>query len=85
MRNLMGDAMLHAGRRPRARHRGQGDGGRCKLNVSDGGPGIPASERDVVLRRFHRLNHGNEPGSRLGLAIVAWNTPTSSQDAFVRP
>jgi two-component system sensor histidine kinase QseC len=47
------------------------DGGRCKLSVSDSGPGIPANERDLVLHRFHRLNHGDAPGSGLGLAIVA--------------
>jgi two-component system, OmpR family, sensor histidine kinase QseC len=45
--------------------------GQCRLCVSDSGPGIPASERDAVLRRFHRLDQGTQPGSGLGLAIVA--------------
>ena len=44
--------------------------GRPQLRVSDSGPGIPAEERDAVLRRFHRLQQGNQPGSGLGLAIV---------------
>ncbi|MGE5471018.1 MAG: ATP-binding protein [Bacteroidota bacterium] len=42
----------------------------CRFTVSDSGPGIPASEREAVLRRFHRLNHPDQPGSGLGLAIV---------------
>jgi len=45
--------------------------GHCRLCVSDSGPGIPAGERDAVLRRFHRLDQGTQPGSGLGLAIVA--------------
>ena len=45
--------------------------GHCRLSVSDSGPGIPAGERDAVLRRFHRLDQGTQPGSGLGLAIVA--------------
>jgi two-component system sensor histidine kinase QseC len=42
----------------------------CRIAVSDSGPGIPADERNAVLRRFHRLNHSGQPGSGLGLAIV---------------
>lgn len=41
------------------------------LNVCDSGPGIPAAERDAVLRPFHRLDSGHTGGSGLGLAIVA--------------
>jgi two-component system, OmpR family, sensor histidine kinase QseC len=44
--------------------------GCCTLSVSDNGPGIPPTEREAVLRRFHRLNADGEPGSGLGLAIV---------------
>ena len=47
------------------------EGGRCRLCVSDSGPGIPPGERESVLRRFHRLDQGTQPGSGLGLAIVA--------------
>ena len=42
----------------------------CRLTVSDSGPGIPAGQRDAVLRRFHRLDQGTQPGSGLGMAIV---------------
>ena len=40
--------------------------------VHDTGPGIPQAERDHVLRRFVRLEASrNEPGSGLGLSLVA--------------
>ena len=42
------------------------------VEVSDDGPGIPADERDAVLRRFHRGVHAADlPGSGLGLSVVA--------------
>jgi signal transduction histidine kinase len=46
--------------------------GRCGVTVTDTGPGIPASERDAVVRRFHRLEKSRHtPGSGLGLSLVA--------------
>ncbi len=45
--------------------------GQCVLSVADTGPGIPAAERDPVLRRFYRLERSRTtPGSGLGLALV---------------
>jgi two-component system sensor histidine kinase QseC len=41
------------------------------LSVADSGPGIPAAERENVLRRFHRLAGQDIEGSGLGLSIVA--------------
>ena len=42
------------------------------LVVADDGPGIPAGERDRVLRRFYRLDSSRgTPGSGLGLALVS--------------
>lgn len=41
------------------------------FRIEDSGPGIPASQREAALRRFHRLNQGQQPGSGLGLAIVS--------------
>ena len=41
------------------------------LAVSDTGPGIPASERQRVFDRFHRLAGQDTEGSGLGLSIVA--------------
>ena len=38
--------------------------------MTDGGPGIPADERDRVTERFYRT-HDSKPGVGLGLSIVA--------------
>jgi two-component system sensor histidine kinase MprB len=39
--------------------------------VHDGGPGVPADERDRIFDRFHRVESSRTlPGSGLGLAIV---------------
>lgn len=41
-------------------------------SVCDSGPGIPAAEREKVLRRFYRLESSRStPGHGLGLALVA--------------
>jgi signal transduction histidine kinase len=42
------------------------------IEVRDGGPGIPESERATVFDRFHRTPDARAiPGSGLGLSIVA--------------
>lgn len=42
------------------------------LWVEDNGPGIPAAERERVLRRFYRLDSSrSSPGSGLGLSLAA--------------
>lgn len=41
-----------------------------ELTVTDNGPGIPASERERVFERFHRVLGSSADGSGLGLAIV---------------
>ncbi|MEA2720756.1 MAG: two-component system, OmpR family, sensor histidine kinase TctE, partial [Candidatus Eremiobacteraeota bacterium] len=41
------------------------------VRVRDGGPGIPAAERDRIFERFFRGDgRGDVEGSGLGLAIV---------------
>jgi len=40
------------------------------LSVADDGPGIPESEREAVLERFHRGTGSVPGGSGLGLALV---------------
>ena len=41
------------------------------IEINDGGPGIPAAQRDAVWERFHRAPDARGlPGSGLGLAIV---------------
>lgn len=43
-----------------------------QLVVADNGPGIPSSDRELVLRRFARLERSRTtPGHGLGLALVA--------------
>ncbi|MCP5312914.1 MAG: HAMP domain-containing protein [Chromatiaceae bacterium] len=47
--------------------------GRAVVSVRDHGPGIPADQREAVLRPFHRLDSSRSRdtgGSGLGLAIV---------------
>jgi two-component system sensor histidine kinase TctE len=54
----------------RVRH----DGGGAVLEVEDGGPGIPAAERERVFAPFYRASSAlqiNPGGAGLGLAIVA--------------
>lgn len=42
------------------------------LTVEDDGPGVPAADRETVLRRFARLDQSRStPGTGLGLALVA--------------
>jgi K+-sensing histidine kinase KdpD len=48
---------------------GRIDSGTLRLEVNDGGPGIPSEARDRVFNKFERLDeHG--PGAGLGLAIA---------------
>jgi signal transduction histidine kinase len=48
------------------------DDGRLGIAVADTGPGIPAAEREAVLRRFYRAEKSRHtPGSGLGLSLVA--------------
>ncbi len=53
----------------RARRRSSGE---IEFSVTDTGPGVPEAERARVVQRFVRLeNSRNEPGSGLGLSLVA--------------
>jgi len=46
--------------------------GGAMICVSDRGPGIPAKDRERVLRRFVRLEESRtQPGTGLGLSLVA--------------
>jgi signal transduction histidine kinase len=47
------------------------DGG-VLFSIADDGPGIPAEEREHVLKRFYRLEQSrSSPGNGLGLSLVA--------------
>ncbi len=48
-----------------------GEASRVFLEVSDNGPGVPATERDAIFERFHRIANTSVRGSGIGLSLVA--------------
>ena len=46
------------------------DASGTRMTVLDGGPGIPAAEREAVFERFQRASDDDTPGVGLGLAIA---------------
>ncbi len=68
--NLIENAVKYAPNSPIA-VRCTTDGGGVAIAVSDGGPGIPAEERDAIFERFYRArDRSGAEGLGLGLAIV---------------
>ena len=70
--NLLENAILHtpSGTNINLELKHRHDG--IALVVADDGPGIDASERSNVLRRFYRLDHSRQSsGVGLGLALVS--------------
>lgn len=70
--NLIENALRHtpAGASIKVAVRTQAD--KVCLEVSDTGPGVPANERQNVLRRLYRLETSRTtPGNGLGLSLVA--------------
>jgi signal transduction histidine kinase len=68
IRNLIENAQQHGS--PPVEVRVRREGQRAILSVSDGGPGIPASEQERVFAPFYRLSGTYAQGSGLGLALV---------------
>jgi signal transduction histidine kinase len=70
VRNLVDNAVRYTppGGRVRIRLRDGAQG--AVLEVTDSGPGIPASDRERVFDRFYRRTGTASEGSGLGLAIV---------------
>jgi signal transduction histidine kinase len=68
--NLLENALQHAGRDLTVVVSLRREAGLVVLEVSDNGRGVPAIERDKVIKPFERLNTGRG-GSGLGLALVA--------------
>jgi signal transduction histidine kinase len=67
--NLMDNAIKFAGSSVAVSM--QGDFEEVAVIITDNGPGIPAEEREAVLRRFYRIAQDNErPGMGLGLSVV---------------
>jgi two-component system OmpR family sensor kinase/two-component system sensor histidine kinase QseC len=70
LRNLVDNAITHAGDAPRVLVTLENAADHVMLRVDDNGPGIPAAERERVFDRFHRREGSSSDGSGLGLAIV---------------
>jgi signal transduction histidine kinase len=68
IRNLIENAQQHGSPPVEVRVRRQGRN--ALLTVSDGGAGIPASERERVFAPFYRPRGTRSQGSGLGLALV---------------
>lgn len=69
--NLIENAMRHTPTGSKIKLRLARTGDRTVVEVSDNGPGIPAQERDKVMRRLYRLDASRHtPGNGLGLSLV---------------
>ncbi|MEE1923396.1 HAMP domain-containing sensor histidine kinase [Pseudomonas sp. 148P] len=70
--NLVGNAIKFTPAGGRVRIAAVADGDGVQIAVEDSGPGIPAEERETVLKRFYRSEEGHKhAGFGLGLSIVA--------------
>ncbi|WP_457580225.1 sensor histidine kinase [Ensifer canadensis] len=69
LKNLIGNALLYAGRGAEVTTRVSEKEGAVSLEVEDSGPGIKTELRESVLRRFQR-GASEAPGTGLGLPIV---------------
>ena len=70
VKNLIVNAILHAGTGTEVTVRIERIGETARLEVEDNGPGIPPEKRAIVLERFGRLGRGDASGTGLGLPIV---------------
>jgi two-component system OmpR family sensor kinase len=72
VRNLLDNAIRHAGAEGRVELSAAAEGDRLTIRVDDDGPGITPEERERVFDRFHRSESARDRdsgGSGLGLAI----------------
>ena len=70
--NLLGNAIKFTPAGGQVRMRAREDAQGVLIEVEDSGPGIPADEREAVLKRFYRSEEGHRHnGFGLGLSIVA--------------
>ncbi|HEX8056984.1 MAG TPA: HAMP domain-containing sensor histidine kinase [Novosphingobium sp.] len=70
--NLLDNARIHTPAGTAVRLELATDGSTARLTVGDNGPGVSASERRQLLRRFFRTEASRTtPGNGLGLSLVA--------------
>ncbi|WP_226799995.1 ATP-binding protein [Burkholderia sp. Z1] len=50
---------------------GDADGAQVRLRIADDGPGVPVDERARIFERFYRVPGTVQPGSGIGLSLVA--------------
>src|SRR5262252_2254568 len=82
VRNLLDNARRHG--RPPVTVTVRREGARAILEVTDGGAGVPESERDQVFTPFHRVGTETK-GAGLGLALVRQIARLHGGDAVVAP
>jgi signal transduction histidine kinase len=70
MRNLLDNAVRYSPPGTAVHVRVDQRGNRAFIAVADEGPGVPAGERELLGRRFHRLLGTQVAGTGLGLSIV---------------
>jgi two-component system sensor histidine kinase QseC len=69
-RNLIDNALRYSTPATRVAIQVESEGGEALVRITDAGPGISASERANIGRRFYRAPGTQAPGSGLGLSIV---------------
>jgi hypothetical protein len=70
--NLVDNALKHGARGGAIAMSVKAKDGMAELVVADGGPGIPAEQREAALKQFGRLDASRTtPGSGLGLSLAA--------------
>jgi two-component system sensor histidine kinase QseC len=69
-RNLIDNALRYSPPATRVAIQVESEGGEALVRITDAGPGISASERANIGRRFYRAPGTQAPGSGLGLSIV---------------
>lgn len=69
--NLIENAIRHGGPSARITVEGRRDRNAIIVDVSDNGPGIPATEHESVFTRFYRMERSRStPGTGLGLSLA---------------
>jgi signal transduction histidine kinase len=71
LENVVDNAIRYSGASRWVGVTASADSGRCTIEISDRGIGIPRDDIERVTQRFHRGRNAGSGGSGLGLAIVS--------------